>query len=156
MEDEVEKILDRVVIHAEYSHPGYGEPSMSGDMAIKAFSKVFHLLLLLTFQSSPPFLGLDPTYSAKAAACMLNILSEVHHLIFVCLLTEKEKDSNLFNKEVFPVFWSSKTSNHSLNKTISKSLMSLQTHYKDWIVEGCFGEPPYWSAPEPIRNLCKV
>eukprot|EP01127_Copromyxa_protea_P017033 TRINITY_DN5157_c0_g1_i1.p1 TRINITY_DN5157_c0_g1~~TRINITY_DN5157_c0_g1_i1.p1 ORF type:complete len:662 (-),score=97.78 TRINITY_DN5157_c0_g1_i1:20-2005(-) len=128
--EEVAKMVGRVVIHSNYSHPGYGEPSINGDAAIKYFRK-----------ASPPFLGLDPTYSAKAAACMIQVLEEI-----------QKKNPG---QKVFPVFWSSKTSQHCLDKTkLHTSLTGLKSSYRDWIAEGCFGEPPYWSAPEPIRNLC--
>jgi len=128
VEEGVMEVLSRVVIHAEFSHPGYGEPSTNGDTAIKVFS-----------EATPPFYGLDPTYSAKAAACMLNVLA-------------KDTQPN-----PQPVFWSSKTSHHLIDKDqISTSIPHLKTDYKEWIAEGCFGDPPYWVAPEPIRCMCSA
>eukprot|EP01126_Amoeba_proteus_P062775 TRINITY_DN8583_c0_g2_i1.p1 TRINITY_DN8583_c0_g2~~TRINITY_DN8583_c0_g2_i1.p1 ORF type:complete len:653 (-),score=102.99 TRINITY_DN8583_c0_g2_i1:98-1933(-) len=131
IKQEVLRVVSRVRIHANYSNPGYGEPSTNGATAVKAFT-----------EAVPAFHGLDPTYSAKAAACMLTVLSQ-----------QKAEEPET---EMVPVFWSSKTSQHFIDKEkVTNYLPSLNPVYKDWVVASCFGGPPHWSAPEPVLSVVK-
>ena len=108
--------LDRFLLHRvqlkSRAYPGYGAPSSDGEQAFAYFAA-----------ANPPYTGLDPTYAAKAAAEMLDVVGR---------LTWQ-------GKSVMPILWASKTSNHGVTEDDVAQVLSrtvLDTGAMKWLHRG--------------------